>query len=112
MNDPGRLNSLPPEKYKEVFGADAVLKTRVTEWSSKYIVIVGFEMKLFDCNSGDSLWVLERTLSKSPNNGNLGLIGSLVNNAIHAASAPYEPIARENSETMMKTVPRGKYSEK
>ncbi len=118
LNDPGRLNVLPTQKFAEVFGVDAVLKTRVTEWSSKYIVLsstvnVGFEMSLIDCRSGKLLWSHKNTLSKAPGNGGGGgsgladLIGGLVNTAVHAAVTPYEPIASENAGIMMSTIPLG-----
>ncbi|MEK7391651.1 MAG: GNA1162 family protein, partial [Fibrobacterota bacterium] len=50
LEDPGQINSLPTTKFNDVFGVDAVLRTKVTEWSSKYIVIsstvnVGFDME-------------------------------------------------------------------
>ena len=118
LNDPGRLNTLPTGKFSEVFGVDAVLKTKVTEWSSKYIVLsstvnVGFEMSLIDCRSGKLLWSHKNTLSKAPDNGGggggglAGLIGGLVNTAVHAAVTPYEPIASENAGIMMSTIPLG-----
>lgn len=112
MNDPGRLNKLPAQKFTEVFGVDAILTTRVTEWSSKYIVIdssvnVGFEMNLIDCRSGKLLWSHTNTLSRSPDNGGGGLISGLINTAVHAATVPYEPIASENASIMMSTIPLG-----
>jgi hypothetical protein len=118
LNDPGRLNALPTQKFAEVFGIDAILKTRVIEWSSKYVVLsssvnVGFEMSLIDARSGKLLWSHKNTLSKSPDSGGSGgsplaaLIGGLVNSAVHAAVTPYEPIASENAGIMMSTIPQG-----
>jgi hypothetical protein len=117
LNDPGRLNQLPTQKFKEVFGVDAVLRTRVIEWSSKYVVLsstvnVGFEMSLVDAQSGTLLWSHKNTLSQAPDNGGggggvAGLIGALVNSAVHAAVTPYEPIAANNAQLMLGTIPQG-----
>ena len=118
LEDAGRINSIPPAKFKEIFGVDAVLKVRVTDWSSKYYVIssnvtVKFEMELVHAESGEVLWALTNTLSKAPgNNQGGGLIGALINAAAHAAFTPYEPIAEENAAMMIKTVPMGRDSEK
>lgn len=113
LNDPGRINSLPTAKFNEVFGVDAVLRTKVTEWSSKYIVIsstvnVGYDMELLDAKTGTLLWKRTNVLSKAPdNNSNSGLLGALVNAAMNAAVTPYEPIASENANIMMQSVPQG-----
>lgn len=114
MNDAGRVNSLPVSKFKEIFGADAVLKTRVTDWSTKYIVIsssvtVGLDMQLWDTDRGDTLWTMKRTLSQSPDNSNAGLIGAMINAAVSAATVQYEPIAADNVQAMYNTIPQGIY---
>lgn len=112
LNDAGRLNKLPTAKFNEVFGVDAVLRTKVTEWSSKYIVIsstvnVGFDMELLDAKTGTLLWKRENELSKSPDNGGGSLVGALVSAALNAATTPYEPIAKENAGIMAGSIPQG-----
>lgn len=112
LNDAGRINQLPTEKMNEVFGVDAVLKTRVTEWSSKYMVLtstvnVGYEMELVDAKTGTLLWKHKQLLSKAPGGNSSSLTGMLVNAAMHAAVTPYEPIASENAQSMLVTVPMG-----
>jgi hypothetical protein len=112
LNDPGRINSLPTQKFKEVFGVDAVLKTKVTDWSSKYVVIssmvtVGLEMSLYDCATGKLLWSHKNSLSKAPDSNGGGLVGALVNAAVNAAFTQYEPIAAENAAQMLSTLPKG-----
>ncbi len=115
LNDPGQINSLPTNKFNEVFGVDAVLKTKVTEWSSKYIVIsasvnVGYDMVLVDAKTGTELWKHQQVLSKSPSgNSGGGILGALVNAALTAATTPYEPIASENAKLMLTTIPQGQY---
>ena len=116
LNDPGQINNLPPAKFHEVFGVDAVLKTKVTEWSSKYIVVsssvnVGFDMQLVDTKSGTVLWSQSRVQSQTPDNGNNNsILGALVNAALTAATTPYEPIASENARFMLSSIPQGPYN--
>jgi len=115
LNDPGQINNLPTAKFNEVFGVDAVLKTKVTDWSSKYVVVsasvnVGFDMTLVDTRSGTVLWSDSRVLSQTPNNGNNNsILGALVNAALTAATTPYEPIASDNARFMLSTIPQGPY---
>jgi len=114
LEDAGRINSLPPQKFKEIFGADAILRVRVLDWSSKYMVLsskvsIKFEMTLVDCGSGEDLWSMTNEVAKAPGNSGGGLVGALVNAAMHAAFTPYEPIAEENAKTMLVTVPQGSY---
>jgi hypothetical protein len=112
LEDAARINTIPAAKMKEIFGVDAVLRVVVTEWSSKYIVIsssvnVGFKLTLISTTTGEELWSYERILSKSPGGGNSGLIGALVNAAVNAALTQYEPIAEENANNMISTIPMG-----
>lgn len=115
LNDPGQLNNLPTTKFNEVFGVDAVLKTKVTEWSSKYVVVsasvnVGFDMTLVDARSGTVLWSHSRVLSQAPGGNNNSILGALVNAALTAATTPYEPIASDNARFMLSTIPQGPYN--
>jgi hypothetical protein len=115
LEDAGRINALPPQKLKEIFGADAVLRVRVLDWTSKYIVIsstvtIKFEMTLVDASTGEDLWSLTHVVSKSPSgNSGGGLVGALIEAAVHAAMTPYEPIADENAGVMLSTLPEGTY---
>lgn len=117
LNDAGRINQLPNQKFKEIFAAGAVLRTRVTEWAVSYVVIsssvtVGLDMELIDTQSGEILWSMQQTYTQSSNSSGGGLIGALVSAAISTAAFEYEPIAEENSKIMFKTIPEGPYYEK
>jgi hypothetical protein len=117
MEDAGRINALPPQKFKEVFNADAVLKTKITDWSSKYILIsasvtITLEMQLVDAKTGEELWSMTNTVSKSPNNSGGGVLGALVSAAMTAAFTAYEPIMEENANVTLTTVPLGDYNKK
>jgi hypothetical protein len=114
LEDAGRINTLPMAKLMEIFGVDAVLKTKVLDWSSKYFVIsstvtVKLEMTLIDGKSGEELWSMTNVISKAPGGGGGSLIGALVATAMNAAFTQYEPIAEENAKVMLGTVPKGQY---
>lgn len=115
LEDAGTINALPPQRFRDTFGADAVLITRVTDWSSKFFVVgssvsVGLDMSLIDTRSGTLLWQLDRTLARTPQtDSGGGLVGAIINSAIHASIVPYEPIADENTMTIYSTIPNGPY---
>jgi hypothetical protein len=114
LEDAARINTLPPQKFREIFGADAILRVRVLEWASKYMVLssnvtIKFEMTLVDARTGEDLWSLTHEVSKAPGNSGGGIVGALVSAAMHAALTPYEPIAEENARTMLSKLPPGPY---
>lgn len=114
LEDAARINSLPPQKFQEIFGVDAILRVRVLEWASKYVVIssnvtIKFEMTLVDTKTGEELWSLTNVVSKAPGNSGGGIVGALVSAAMHAAFTPYEPIAEENAKIMLTKLPQGSY---
>lgn len=114
LEDAARINELPPQKFKEIFGVDAILKVRVLEWASKYIIIsstvtIKFEMTLLDAATGEELWSLTHEVAKSPGGNSNSLVGAMVNAAINAAFTQYEPIAEENAGAMLSTLPEGPY---
>lgn len=114
LEDPGRIQKIAPAKFREIFGADAILKVRVTDWSSKYFVIssrvtVAYEMELVDCRTGEVLWKKEKSLSEAPGGSNGGIAGALIGAAMHAAMTSYEPIADKNAKEMLETMPKGTF---
>jgi hypothetical protein len=114
MENAGKINALPPQKMQEVFGADAVLRVRVTEWSTKYIIIdskvtITVELEMVDAKTAEKLWEYKHTVSKSPGNSGGGLIGAMVNAALFAALEKYEPIMEDNAKAVVMTVPMGDY---
>lgn len=83
------IQATSPAKLREIFGADAVLYSKITQYGTVYHVIdsatvVTASAKLVDLKSGDVLW--QGTASASSNEGNNnaggGLIGMLVTAAI------------------------------
>ncbi|WP_114814186.1 DUF799 domain-containing protein [Paraburkholderia kururiensis] len=83
------IQATSPAKLREIFGADAALYCKVTQYGTVYRVldsatVVTAGAKLVDLKTGDVLW--QGTASASSNEGNNnsggGLIGMLVTAAI------------------------------
>lgn len=88
---PEEIQDVSPAKMREIFGADAVLYSKVTQYGSVYHVIdsdtvVAASAKLVDLRTGDVLWEGSgRASGKELVNGGVsggGLIGILVQAAI------------------------------
>jgi hypothetical protein len=61
LTTPADIQQVAPAKLREIFGADAALYTKVTEYGSRYTVIdsttvVAASAKLVDLRTGDILW--------------------------------------------------------
>jgi hypothetical protein len=111
MNNAGRINSVPPKKLLEIFGADAVLKTKVTEWSSKYYVVgasvnVGLSMDLYTAKSDAPIWSRQEHRSSETNIKDQR-IWILIDAILHSALEKYEPIADSAAISMFQSIPPG-----
>ncbi len=104
LSDEGVLSEVTPQRFKEVFGADAVLHVTIKEWVTTYVILnssvrVTIHYKLVDTSSGAVLWEQTRTAINqgSAGGGGGGLIGALVaaavNAAITASAVDYRPLA-------------------
>jgi hypothetical protein len=61
LSNPADIESVPPKKLREIFGADAALYTHVKQYGTSYQLInsvttVTVESKLVDLRTGDLLW--------------------------------------------------------
>jgi hypothetical protein len=97
---PAEIEQIDPGKFKTIFGADAVLYTKITEWDTTYIVInthsrVTIEYKLVDTRSGQTLWEQEQTEEESSGGGSL--VEMVANAAVNAVVSQVERHGRENA---------------
>jgi hypothetical protein len=74
---PGEMHQVPPAKFREILGADAVLYITIKEWTTRYVVIdsstsVALEFRLVDTGSGDELWSQARTVLHHSSDGTGG----------------------------------------
>lgn len=116
VTDEGLLATVPPDKFKEVFGADAVLYVTIESWSTQYVVLassvtVKAEYKLVDTSTGETLWEREHQTVYSSGGGGgggvAGLVAMAINAAVTAATVDYRPLARQMNLEAVSTGPKG-----
>jgi len=85
LTAPNDIQSVPPPKLQEIFGADAALYITVSEYGVKYQVvqsaaIVSASAKLIDLKTGDTLWTgsAKASSAESGNNNKGGIFGMLI----------------------------------
>jgi len=113
------LVNLPLSKFKEYFGADAVLFTTIKKWDLCYIVIASTLTVSIDCDlksttSNQTLWKYTGTIVVDLSGGNgggtlAGLVVKVVMAAVQTAVADYVPYARQANYRALSSMPYGKY---
>jgi len=116
------LLNLPPNKFKEYFGADAVMYIWIKKWSTSYYVIggnvsVSIRLAIKSTSTGDDLWhyegtIIENTTVTSTGGGLVGLAVSVVGTAVKTAATDYVPIAKRTNYLILRAAPCGKYHPK
>jgi len=117
MSEGEQLTKIPPQKFAEYFGADAVLYVTINKWDTNYYVIggnitVGVNFQMKSCKTGDTLWSYNNEMvldtSGDANNGG-GLLGAIIATAIATAIQDYVPVARRLNTVALTQIPFGKY---
>jgi len=114
------LGGLPPEKFKQFFGANAVLYIKILKWDTSYYVIGGNVTVAVDCllkstTTGRDLWkydgtiVVDTTGGSGGSGGLAGLIVKVIATAIQTAATDYIPIAKQANIITISSMPYGKY---
>ena len=113
------LVNLPLSKFKEYFGADAVLFTTIKKWDLSYMILastltVSIDCKLKSTTSNQILWKYTGTVVVDLSGGNAGgglagLIVKVVVAAVQSAVADYAPYARQANYRALTSMPYGKY---
>ncbi|KVE02765.1 MULTISPECIES: DUF799 domain-containing protein [Burkholderia] len=85
LTNPAEIQETSPAKLREIFGADAALYSKVSQYGTVYRVlasatVVSASAKLVDLRTGDVLWQGRASASSDEGNNNGGgsLIGMLV----------------------------------
>ncbi|WP_331694616.1 DUF799 domain-containing protein [Pandoraea sputorum] len=85
----GDIHQVSPAKLREIFGADAALYIKITQYGTKYMVldsatVVTVSAELIDLRNGAKLWSGAASVSNNEgnNSGGGGLIGMLVTAAV------------------------------
>jgi hypothetical protein len=113
------LENMPLPKFREYFGADAVLFTKIKKWDLSYIVLsstltVSIECRLKSTKSDQELWKYTGTVVVDLSGGNsggglVGLIVKAIVTAVNSAVADYVPYARQANYIALSSMPYGKY---
>ena len=116
------LTNIPLAKFREYFGADAVLFTTIKKWDLSYLVLASNLTISVDCllkstHSDQILWEYNGTIVVDLSGGNsgggvAGLIAKAIITAINTAVADYVPYARIANYRALSSMPYGKYHDK
>lgn len=114
---------LDPSKFKEYFGADAVLFTKIIAWNTSYYVMGGnvkvhIAFDLVSTKTGETLWsyndklTVDTTADDNELGGAAGLLLQLAATAVQTAAQDYTPLAKKVNTTVLQTIPFGIYHTK
>lgn len=103
LTEAGMVQQLPPERFFELFGADAVLFVTIKDWSTKYLLIqsatvVQVDYRLCDTRTGTVLWERTQVASESSGSGSGDPIAMAIAAAVHyvvseMTEVNYRPLA-------------------
>ena len=113
------LYNMPLNKFKEYFGADAVLFTTIKRWDLVYLVLAGsltvsFDSEIRSTTTNRTLWKYNGTVvvDLSGGGGGAGLVSLVVKavvTAINCAAADYVKYAKVANYRSFSAMPVGKY---
>lgn len=119
LHNPAEIHDVAPQKLREIFGADAAVYIRVSQYGTSYAVVasetrVTVDGRIVDLRSGDLLWQGRATASsaESRNNQNQGgllgmLVIAIVNQIVETASDASVVYARMASHRLLSPRPNG-----
>ncbi len=118
--DTETIMNIPPQKFREYFGADAVLYVTLLEWNTVYLVTAGSvrvraACELRSTHTGDLIWFYDEAVEVNTTgesggaSGLTGLLVKAVTTAIKTATQSYVPLARDASTKIFLAMPYGKY---
>jgi hypothetical protein len=121
LYDTETMLDAPLDKFKEYFGADAVLYVTIEEWDTQYFITSGSvdvkaRCELKSTTSGEVIWFYDDKISVNTSGsdggagGWIGLLAKVVTTAIQTATTDYVPIARDVNKNIFLAMPFGKYN--
>jgi len=121
LYDAELIKDVPLQKFREFFGADAVLFTTIKKWDLSYMVLASTLTVSVDCSlkstkSDQVLWKYNGTVVVDLSGGNAGggiagLIAKAIVTAVSSAMADYVPYAKQANYRALSSMPYGKYHE-
>lgn len=119
LYDTELLVNVPLIKFKEYFGADAVLFTTIKKWDLTYMVLAASLTVAVDCRLKSTttdriLWEYTGSVVVDLSGGNsggglAGLIIQAILTAANAAATDYVPYAQQVNYQALRSMPYGKY---
>ena len=120
LYDTESMTDIPIQKFKEYFGADAVLYVTIQEWDTQFLLTSGSVDVKAACElkstlTGEVLWFYNEkvTVNTSGSNmggsGLIGFIAQVVTTAALTAAQDYVPIARNVNKKIFEAMPFGVY---
>ena len=116
------VTDVPLSKFREFFGADAVLFTTIKKWDLSYMVLastltVSIDAKLKSTLSDQEIWNYNGTVVVDLSGGNTGgglggLIAKAIVTAVQSAMVDYVPHAKTANHRALSSLPFGKYHPK
>jgi hypothetical protein len=100
LSDEGMIAQFTPQRFREIFGADAVLMITVNSWTTTYLVLastvtVEANYKLVDTGTAEVIW--ERTERVAEQSGGGSLLEMVIKAAVTALMVDYRPLARRTN---------------
>lgn len=121
LYDTETLLDVPVQKFREYFGADAVLYVTIEEWDTQYLITSGSVTvkavcELKSTTSEEVLWFYDDKVSVNTSGssggagGLAGFLVQVVTTAIQTAATDYVPVARNVNKNIFLAMPNGKYN--
>ena len=119
LHNPAEIHEVSPQKLRDIFGADAAVYIKVSQYGTSYAVVasetrVTVDGRVVDLRSGDLLWQGRATASsaESRNNQNQGgllglLVIAIVNQIVETAADASVIYARTASHRLLSPRPNG-----
>ncbi|WP_371185209.1 GNA1162 family protein [Thalassotalea maritima] len=114
ISDGEQAKQIPPEKFLQLFGADAVLFVNINSWDTNYYitggnVTVSAKFELISTKTNNMLWQYDDIIvhDTSGNSGNL--LVDVISTALTTALVDYVPIARQVNSQIVSSLPVGQY---
>ncbi|MDH4323732.1 MAG: DUF799 domain-containing protein [Betaproteobacteria bacterium] len=85
LNNPAEIHDVSPQKLREIYGADAAVYIKITQYGTSYAIVasdtrVTVQARIVDLRTGDLLWQGSASAASSENKSSNqgGLVGLLV----------------------------------
>jgi hypothetical protein len=99
LTEAGLIHQMAPQRFLDLFNADAVMLITIKDWSTKYLVVqssvvVDIHYVLKDTRTGLTLWEHRQPVVHSSGGGN-NIIAMAVAAAVNALVTDYRPLAQQ-----------------